>query len=73
MNLKFTVTGEELSDILLNIAPTRPVFIWGAPGIVLFDKQNPKTVKHGKTRKLTGNTQEKAHFKRIFKDHNGTK
>ena len=33
MNLKFTVTGEELSDILLNIAPTRPVFIWGAPGI----------------------------------------
>ncbi len=33
MNLKFTVTGEELSDILLNIAPVRPVFIWGAPGI----------------------------------------
>ncbi len=33
MNLKFTVTGEELSDILLNIAPIRPVFIWGAPGI----------------------------------------
>lgn len=33
MNLKFTVTGEELSDILLNIATTRPVFIWGAPGI----------------------------------------
>lgn len=26
MNLKFTVTGEELSDILLNIAPIRPVF-----------------------------------------------
>ncbi|MBD5080836.1 MAG: AAA domain-containing protein, partial [Ruminococcaceae bacterium] len=33
MNLKFTVTGEELSDILLNISPIRPVFIWGAPGI----------------------------------------
>lgn len=33
MNLKFTVTGEELSDILLNIATIRPVFIWGAPGI----------------------------------------
>ena len=33
MNLPFTVTQNELSDILLNIAPTRPVFIWGAPGI----------------------------------------
>lgn len=33
MNLKFTVTGDELSDILLNIATVRPVFIWGAPGI----------------------------------------
>ncbi len=33
MNLKFTVTGEELSDILLNISPIHPVFIWGAPGI----------------------------------------
>lgn len=33
MNLKFTVTQSELSDILLNISPTRPVFIWGAPGI----------------------------------------
>lgn len=33
MNLKFTVTGEELSDVLLNIATVRPVFIWGAPGI----------------------------------------
>ena len=32
MNLKFTVTGEELSDILLNIAPIRPVFIWGRAG-----------------------------------------
>ena len=33
MNLSFTVTQNELSDILLNISPTRPVFIWGAPGI----------------------------------------
>lgn len=33
MNLKFTVTQSELSDLLLNLAPTRPVFIWGAPGI----------------------------------------
>lgn len=33
MNLKFTVTQAELSDLLLNLAPIRPVFIWGAPGI----------------------------------------
>lgn len=33
MNLALSVTQEELSEILLNIAPTRPVFIWGAPGI----------------------------------------
>jgi len=33
MNLPFTVTQNELSDILLNISPIRPVFIWGAPGI----------------------------------------
>lgn len=33
MNLPFSVTPEELSEILLNIAPIRPVFIWGAPGI----------------------------------------
>ena len=33
MNLSFTVTQSELSDILLNISPSRPVFIWGAPGI----------------------------------------
>ena len=33
MNLSFTVTQNELSDILLNLSPTRPVFIWGAPGI----------------------------------------
>lgn len=33
MNLPVTVTQEELSDILLNVAPVRPVFIWGAPGI----------------------------------------
>lgn len=33
MNLPLSVTQNELSDILLNIAPVRPVFIWGAPGI----------------------------------------
>lgn len=33
MNLPFQVTPNELSDVLLNIAPVRPVFIWGAPGI----------------------------------------
>lgn len=33
MNLAYSVTQEELFEILLNIAPSRPVFIWGAPGI----------------------------------------
>ena len=33
MNLTYSVTQEELLDVLLNVAPTRPVFIWGAPGI----------------------------------------
>lgn len=33
MNLPITVTGEDLLEILLNVAPVRPVFIWGAPGI----------------------------------------
>ncbi len=33
MNLSYTVTSTELLDVLLNVAPTRPVFIWGAPGI----------------------------------------
>lgn len=33
MNLPITVTQEDLSDILLNVAIVRPVFIWGAPGI----------------------------------------
>ena len=33
MNLVNTVTQDELFDLLLNIAPVRPVFIWGAPGI----------------------------------------
>lgn len=33
MNLAVTVTPEELSEILLHVAPVRPVFIWGAPGI----------------------------------------
>ena len=33
MNLPISVTQEELIEILLHIAPVRPVFIWGAPGI----------------------------------------
>lgn len=33
MNLSHNVTQNELMEILLNIAPVRPVFIWGAPGI----------------------------------------
>jgi len=33
MNLAYTVNQSELSDVLLNISPIRPVFIWGAPGI----------------------------------------
>lgn len=33
MNLPYTVTQNELLDLLLNVAPVRPVFIWGAPGI----------------------------------------
>lgn len=33
MNLPLQVSQKELLEILLNIAPVRPVFIWGAPGI----------------------------------------
>ena len=33
LNLPITVTQEDLLEILLNVAPGRPVFIWGAPGI----------------------------------------
>ena len=33
MNLPITVTQDDLLEILINIAPVRPVFIWGAPGI----------------------------------------
>ncbi len=33
MNLTITITQNELLDVLLNIAPVRPVFIWGTPGI----------------------------------------
>ena len=33
MNLPIQVNQEELSEILLTVAPERPVFIWGAPGI----------------------------------------
>ncbi len=33
MNLPISVTQSELTDVLLNVATIRPVFIWGAPGI----------------------------------------
>lgn len=33
MNLPVSVNQEELSEVLLTVAPVRPVFIWGAPGI----------------------------------------
>ena len=33
MNLPVSVNQEGLLNLLLNIAPTRPVFIWGPPGI----------------------------------------
>lgn len=33
MNLPVTVTQNDLLEILLNVAPIRPVFIWGAPVI----------------------------------------
>ena len=33
MNLSITVTQSDLTEVLLNVAPIRPVFIWGAPGI----------------------------------------
>src|SRR6266436_6050773 len=33
MNPSITVTQKQLSEVLLNVAVVRPVFIWGAPGI----------------------------------------
>lgn len=33
MNISITVNQTQLLDVLLNVAITRPVFIWGAPGI----------------------------------------
>jgi len=33
MNATVTVTQKQLFDFLLNVAPVRPVFIWGPPGI----------------------------------------
>lgn len=33
MNLPISITQNDLLEILFNVAPTRPVFIWGAPGI----------------------------------------
>lgn len=33
MNLTISVDQKQLMDILLNVGVTRPVFIWGAPGI----------------------------------------
>jgi len=33
MNLALSVQQDELLELLLHVAPVRPVFIWGAPGI----------------------------------------
>ena len=33
MNVSVTVNQTQLLDLLLNVAATRPIFIWGAPGI----------------------------------------
>lgn len=33
MILSVSVTREELSEVLLNVASERSVYIWGAPGI----------------------------------------
>ena len=33
MNLPITISQDELLEVLLSVAPSRPVFIWGAPGI----------------------------------------
>lgn len=33
MNISLSVNQTELLDVLLNVAVTRSVFIWGAPGI----------------------------------------
>ncbi|MDR1301103.1 MAG: AAA family ATPase [Treponema sp.] len=33
MHIAITVSQKELLNVLLNVAVTRPVFIWGAPGI----------------------------------------
>lgn len=33
MNAITTITQKQLSEFLLNVAPIRPVFIWGPPGI----------------------------------------
>ena len=33
MNLPYSVNQEKLFDLLINLAPSRPIFIWGSPGI----------------------------------------
>ena len=33
MNMSVTVNQKQLGEILLNVSPVRPVFIWGPPGI----------------------------------------
>ena len=33
MNLTATLTPKQLAEFLLGVAPARPVFIWGPPGI----------------------------------------
>ena len=33
MNLPYSVNQDELFDLLINLSPSRPIFIWGSPGI----------------------------------------
>ena len=33
MNLPFSVKQEELSEVLLNVSPVRPVYIWARRGL----------------------------------------
>ncbi len=33
LNAPVTLTQRQLADFLLNVAPARPVFIWGPPSI----------------------------------------
>ena len=33
MNLPYSVNQSELLELLINLSPSRPIFIWGSPGI----------------------------------------